>query len=130
MCPGFLGRGGWAQLRPPSGACPPSLSGGGLLLVGSGGFRAEWPQARVLPSGLYPQPQAPLVGCWANPGVVTSQGPVGTVLLPCPRLQKEKEGEHPPPPTPGTVGQMASGPTHPQPDASGTKLIELQVVMH
>ena len=53
MGPGFLGRCGWAQLRPPSGACPPSLSGG-LLLLGSGGFRAERLQARVLPSGLYP----------------------------------------------------------------------------
>lgn len=97
--------------------------------MGSGGFRAEWPQARVLPAGLCPQPQAPLVGCWANPGVVTSQGPVGIALLPYPCLQKEKEGEHPLPPL-GTVGQMASGPTHPQPDVSGTKLIELQVVMH
>ena len=93
MGPGFLGRGGRAQLRPPLGARPPSLSGG-LLLVGSGGCRAERPQARVLPSGLCPQPQAHLVSYWANPGAVTAQGPVGAALMPRPRLQ-EKEGEPP-----------------------------------
>ena len=129
MGPGFLGRGGRAQLRPPLGARPPSLSRG-LLLVGSGGCRAERPQAGVLPSGLCPQPQAHLVSCWANPGAVTAQGPVGAALLPRPRLQTEKEGEHPLPPPPHTVGQMASGPTHPQADVSGAEVIELQVVTH
>ena len=83
MGPGFLGRGGRAQLRPRLGARPPSLSWG-LLLVGSGGCRAERPQAGVLPSGLCPQPQAHLVSCWANPGAVTAQGPVGAALLPRP----------------------------------------------
>ena len=91
MGPGFLGRDGRAQLRPPSGAHPPSLSGG-LLLVGSGGFRAERLQAEVLPSGLCPQPQACLVSCWANPGAVIAQGPVGAALLPQPPTAEGERG--------------------------------------
>ena len=56
MGPGFLGRGGRAQLRPP------------------------------------------LVGCWANPGVVTSQGSVGTILLPQPPTAERERGGTPPAP--------------------------------
>ena len=65
---------------------------GGLFLVGSGGFRAERPQAEVLPSGLCPQPQACLVSCWANPGAVTAQGPVGAALLPQPPTAEGERG--------------------------------------
>ena len=36
----------------------------------------------------------------------------------------------PPTALPHTVGQMASGPTHPQLDVSDAELIELQVVMY
>ena len=56
MGPGFLGRGGRAQLRPP------------------------------------------LVGCWANPGAVTSQGSVGTILLPQPPTAEGERGGTPPAP--------------------------------
>ena len=102
MGPGFLGRGGRAQLRPPSGACPPLLSGG-LLLGGC----FWWAQEALGLSGrrpgfcllvCAPNPRPPLVGCWANPGAVTSQGSVGTILLPQPPTAEGERGGTPPAP--------------------------------
>ena len=60
MGPGFFGRCGWAQLRPPSGACPPSLSGGLLL----GGCFC-WAQEALGLSGC--RPGFCLLVCTPNP---------------------------------------------------------------